>query len=107
MGSSVLERAYRSSSHLATKRSSRACSSRSRSVSLFLMERRSSRQARASTSCREGVRMRHLLRVLNRLACGSVLVAGCYSDVAPPPDVRVEDPGAFVATYSDRQYGLF
>jgi hypothetical protein len=51
--------------------------------------------------------MRHLLRVLNRLVCGAVLVAGCYSDVAPPPDVRVEDPGAFVATYSDGQYGLF
>jgi hypothetical protein len=41
------------------------------------------------------------------LVWASVLVAGCASDAVAPPEVKVENPGAFVATLSDGQVGLF
>jgi hypothetical protein len=41
------------------------------------------------------------------LACAALLVAGCSSDAVQPPEVTVENPGAFVATTSDGQFGLF
>jgi hypothetical protein len=51
--------------------------------------------------------MRHLPCALNCLASASILVAGCSSDAVQPPEVRVENPGAFVATASEGQFGLF
>ncbi len=51
--------------------------------------------------------MENMRRASNRLVWATLLVAGCSADAVAPPEVSVENPGAFVATSVDGQIGLF
>ena len=51
--------------------------------------------------------MNGMRELWTRLAWASVLVAGCSADAVPPPEVSVENPGAFVAISVDGKIGLF